>query len=90
MSNGNDPINPVPYTNSDGTIHHDVFYGLTKREYFAVKALQGVLSNEELRKKVLMDSKLLMDSVDRMNAEVKYSIKIADNLLAELAKPPTP
>jgi hypothetical protein len=53
--------------------------GLTKREYFAAKAMQGLLSNSEWMReykgeKYLMETDIL--------AEV--SVKIADKLIKEL------
>lgn len=36
---GNTPANPVPKDNTDAE-----FWGLTKREYFAAMALQGILA----------------------------------------------
>lgn len=54
--------------------------GLTKREYFASKAMQGLLSNPEWMKeykgeKYLMQSDILAD----------IAIKTADNLLSKLS-----
>lgn len=45
MTNSEQPIYPVPYQNDDRSIQHDVYTGLTKREYFAGLALQGMLAN---------------------------------------------
>ena len=47
MENGKQPINPMPHVNQDGTIQHDVYFGLTKREYFAGLAMQGILASPE-------------------------------------------
>jgi acyl CoA:acetate/3-ketoacid CoA transferase alpha subunit len=54
--------------------------GLTKREYFAAKAVQGLLSNPEWTKeykgeKYLMQSAIIAD----------IAIKTADNLLSKLS-----
>jgi|GEM_PF-881408 len=54
--------------------------GLTKREYFASKAMQGLLSNPEWMKeykgeKYLMQSDIVAD----------IAIKTADNILAKLS-----
>ena len=50
--------------------------GLTKREYFASKAMQGLLSNPEYKgEKYLMQSDILAD----------IAIKTADNLLSKLS-----
>jgi hypothetical protein len=40
MTNPNDPINPLETDMSKDAIH----IGLTKREYFAAMAMQGILS----------------------------------------------
>lgn len=45
MENAEQPINPVPHVNQDGTIQYDAYFGLTKREYFAAVAMQGLLAN---------------------------------------------
>ena len=42
MTNANDPINSIPDLNN----HPSSWYGLTKREYFAAMAMQGMLSSE--------------------------------------------
>jgi hypothetical protein len=72
MNNGNQPIAPMPYTNSDGSIQHDVYSGLTKREYFAGLAMQGLLASDNL---FYTDKPKIFSSL-----AVKYS----DALLAEL------
>lgn len=41
MTDANDPINSIPDLNE----HPSSWYGLTKREYFAAMALQGLLAN---------------------------------------------
>ena len=48
MENSEQPIYPVPYQNDDRSIQHDVYTGLTKREYFAGLALQGMLANPQI------------------------------------------
>ena len=40
MTNGNEPINSIPDLNN----HPSDWYGLTKREYFALMAMQGLLT----------------------------------------------
>lgn len=44
MTIGCEPINPVPY--DENTCIYPRFPGLTKREYFAAKAMQGLLAAE--------------------------------------------
>ena len=53
----------------------DTYDGLTKREYFAAKAMQGILTNpsEEYRPWGVRDI-------------AGYSVQIADALIAELSK----
>lgn len=41
MTQPNSPINPIP----DLNYHPSSYYGLTKREYFAALAMQGMLAN---------------------------------------------
>ena len=41
MKNSEKPMYPMPHQNQDGTIQHDVYFGLTKREYFAALAMQS-------------------------------------------------
>jgi hypothetical protein len=67
------------FTTADGSSHVEE-KGLTKREYFASMAMQGLLSNPEWMKeykgeKYLMQSDIL--------AEV--AIKTADTMLAKLS-----
>ena len=70
--NANKPVNPAPYViREDGSISNPTYAGLTKREYFAGLAMQGLLSNPEIK-----DSKAL----------AKFSIEAADALLNELDK----
>jgi len=45
MKNADKSIYPFPHQNSDGYMQYDVHTGLTKREYFAAMAMQGLLSN---------------------------------------------
>ena len=41
MTKGNEPINSIPDLNN----HPSPWIGLTKREYFAAMALQGILAD---------------------------------------------
>jgi hypothetical protein len=79
MNNGNQPIAPMPYTNSDGTIQHDVYSGLTKREYFAGLAMQGLLTRVPNRHGNEVDLGVLESK--RITSEAIY---MADALLTEL------
>ncbi len=82
MKNGNTPINAVfdEFGHITGetcseTGHTD-FYGLTKREYFAGLAMQGMLADPS------------RNLFPQQYAEM--AIEVADALLAELAKPKQP
>ncbi len=69
LSNANEPANPVTPTDRSGQIG-DQFLGLTKREYFAAMAMQGMLSRDAYS--------------DQRCAEL--AVIYADALLVELAK----
>lgn len=65
---------PVEYSESDyhgNKIEHPASEGLTKREYFAGLAMQGMLSNPELCNHV-------------NNINILYAVKVADELLKAL------
>lgn len=72
MNNGDKPIVPMPYTNKDGSIQHDVYYGLTKREYFSAAAMQGLCS--------IPNTGITIEGI------AKRSVQMADILLEELNK----
>ena len=63
----NEPINTVEYNNNYISI------GLTKREYFAAMAMQGILANKSARKKT---TEMIIES----------SVRLSDALLNELNK----
>lgn len=69
--NGMDAAFTRPYTD-----YNSSEFGLTKREYFAGLALQGILANHQLL--------LNLDNVDG-GAEA-FAVRSADALLLELAK----
>jgi hypothetical protein len=79
MKNCKQPINPTPIAGGDNSVisAYDAtsvqkFYsGLTKREYFAALAMQGLLARYG-------------DEVDRDNFISIKSIEYADNLLEKL------
>lgn len=82
MKNGEQPINPQMYTQvsetdfqplKDGqkTGHERKFSGLTKREYFAAMAMQGMLAKY---------------GTDYQSQHAKESVYMADTLLKELEK----
>jgi hypothetical protein len=80
MENGNKPITPGRFYKRGEeyipVIGDERFYdemrssGLTKREYFAAKAMQG----------------LVADGISHDQTVAYYSVKFADALLKELAK----
>lgn len=82
MTNGNDKINPGITTDLGKDRFTGICYsdtrssgGLTKREYFAAMALQGILANSRfLRNHSDVDIHIL-------------SVKNADDLIEELNKP---
>ena len=45
MTKGNDFANPSTHQNEDGTHDFSINKGLTKREYFAAMAMQGILAS---------------------------------------------
>jgi len=74
MKNSKQSINPMPYTNQDGTIQHDVYFGLNKREYFAGLAMQGYCGGEFTGQSGMPFSDI-----------AKFAVQLADALLAELS-----
>ena len=56
-------------------------YGLTKREYFAARAMQGLLSNPEWMKEYKGEKYLMQNDVIS-----EIAIKTADKLLSDLDK----
>lgn len=63
---------PIQSSDAPGSLYAE--QGITKREYFAAKAMQGMLSNS------------IPGSHHHTPRLVKESVAIADALLAELAK----
>jgi hypothetical protein len=58
-------------------------HGLTKREYFAAMAMQGINANEQIT------SDLYDEGVPIVSKIAKMAVVSADSLLAELDKPAT-
>ena len=50
--------------------------GLTKREYFAAMAMQGIIANQELRLDIIMDGETVSEN----------AVMFADELLKQLEK----
>ena len=68
MTNGNDTVDAI-FLQHGLTHDSHVDLGLTKREYFAAMAMQGLLSS---------------DSRDAVDEFVKYSVYAADALIKAL------
>ena len=64
MAQPNEPINSIPDLNN----HPSNWYGLTKREYFAALAMQGLLANQNLNYHF---ERIANDSVDISDALIK-------------------
>ena len=84
MENGKKPINPIVASN--GFVTNEINYnnrglnGLTKREYFAGIAMQGLLSNPEFIKGGSFDFKS-RGTEERLSS---ISTKLADELLKQI------
>lgn len=78
MNNANKPITPIQSMgcpSHESVIRDEYLIGLTKREYFAGKALQGLLS--------IYDESIAPNS-DNVNYMVKLAVSAADELLKVL------
>ena len=78
MKNSDQPIWPVPYVNRDGTISHDAYFGLTKREYFAAMAMQGMAAS------AFWDQNF-QDNESFLKQAMEIAVKSADALLNQLS-----
>ena len=81
MENANEPINPCEIQGKQGfgdrpTIPNREVYGLTKREYFAGLAMQGLLTRNVGMSLGILEAKRI----------VEESVIIVDMLLEELVK----
>lgn len=74
-----DPLQDKGFPSNESVIDNNSLIGLTKREYFAAKALQGLLSTYDSNRNGLVPN----------NSNVKYIAKLAvsaaDALLVELS-----
>ena len=88
MKNADKPINPIVQEENigqGGKILMCTEYGLTKREYFAGLAMQGLLANPQYWKRVyktLSSLKANKDSIECVFTQ--FSIKLADEILQQL------
>jgi len=78
MDNGNQPASPsdFTFTNQMGDTIHEMNPGLTKREAFAMAAMQGMIA-------LLTDTG--MDDQQSIDGTVEMSVRMADALLKELS-----
>jgi hypothetical protein len=86
MSGADEPVYPVEYRHPhDGGLEAK-FAGLTKREYFAAMAMQGLIA------KLPLQAVHTADSYDGQypTAVARGALDYADALLAELARPVQP
>jgi len=79
MKNSEQPAFPKPHQNMDGSIQHDIHNGLTKREYIATMAMQGLCANLEHIQKTY-------EKTPEHELIVTKAIRIADELLKQLEK----
>jgi hypothetical protein len=79
MNNADKPTCPTPHINSDGRVQFDIYLGLTKREYFAGLAMQGLLVNYKEHCHFGNDEWQPMVS--------ELAVKCADELLKQLEQP---
>lgn len=73
MKNGDMPAMPLPQSEYSENYTHGKWDGLTKREYFAAMAMQGLLT-------------CAMDTGASISEFAEDSVVAADALLAELEK----
>lgn len=77
MENSDNPAFPMVNPKYDGNWNKEpIINGLTKREYFAGLAMQGILSGNDYRP----------DIENHLKAIAAYSIIVADALLKQLKK----
>jgi hypothetical protein len=74
MENQNKPAFSVALKDNGNALHKDAM-GLTKREYFAAMAMQGIVSNQEFLKNLNAEPDLVVTGI----------LEIADKLLARLS-----
>jgi hypothetical protein len=79
MENGKKPASQTAIGMSNSEMEH---MGLTKREYFAGLAMQGILAHESFFDRICHES----GENTMADVLVTASVKMADKLLAELEK----
>jgi hypothetical protein len=80
MKNADEPMHPAPYTSQDGMVYHDVYFGLTKREYFAALAMQALASNPDWAKTMRVPD----DWDEFKDSSAKGAVELADAVMKEL------
>jgi len=80
MKNSQDPAFAFVDNRSSSYEDNEVHYGLSKREYIAAKAMQGLLSAGE-------QNQPDMKGINERKAIAQYAVQIADALLQELEQP---
>jgi hypothetical protein len=81
MKNSKQPINPIgEFEYKRFTEEIGVWNGLTKREYFSVLAMQGMLANPNTG--TIENGKRLINTTDIANSSVQF----ANELLKQLEK----
>ena len=84
MKNSDMPAMPVQgFSGDDLKLYGQLHHGMTKREAFAMAAMQGYLSNSHLAD-VLTSNHAI--GVDVQTILISSSVESADALLAELEK----
>lgn len=81
IENGNLPIHPMEMQFKDGSVKKTFTnFGLTKREYFAAMAMQGLLANN------IYHNPLEKQQMISVPALAKAATSYADAILSELSK----
>jgi len=73
-----------PFAFQGPTTAPETYYGLTKREYFAAMAMQGILCHKGISWKISREKEVLIELTT-----AKDAIAEADSLIAELSKTET-
>lgn len=81
MTNPNDLAYPIVHQSPEREFETQFHNGLTKREYFAAMAMQGLLANSEHRKEYKGQTYLM-----EYNIYADQSAKLADALIEALNK----
>jgi len=80
MKNSNEPAFAFTDNRSSSYEDNQCYYGLSKREYLAAKAMQGLLAAGEQNQPDMKD-------INERKAIAQYAVQIADALLHELEQP---